>query len=80
MINFLWIFATVYVISYVSIYNYLDNDNTLWAITFNIIFLTLSIKWVYNSYRNKDKREMILFIVLGLFIILATILIIVKGF
>lgn len=80
MIIFLWIFATVYVMSYVSIYNYLDNDNTLWVITFNIIFLVLSIRLVYNSYRYKEKREMILFIILGLFIILANILIIVKGF
>ncbi|RFA32728.1 hypothetical protein CAI16_17165 [Virgibacillus dokdonensis] len=80
MIIFLWIFATVYVLSYVSIYNYLDNDDTLWAITFNTVFLVLAIRLVYNSYRYKEKREMILFIILGLFIILANILIIVKGF
>lgn len=78
MLIFLWLFITVYVISYLSIYDYLSDRDTLWAIMFNLIFLGLSIKLAYNSYINKEKKKIILFSLLILFIILTTTLIIIS--
>lgn len=78
MLIFLWLFITVFVISYLSIYDYLSDRDTFWAIIFNLIFLGLSIKLTYNAYVNKEKKQMILFALLILFITLTTTLIIIS--
>ncbi|ASK60719.1 hypothetical protein CFK37_00090 [Virgibacillus phasianinus] len=78
MIIFLWLFATIFIMSYLSIHDYLGEYETLWTILFNLIFLGLAVYLVLNSYYYKEKKNIILFSILIVFIILSTILMIIS--
>ncbi|GGJ55184.1 hypothetical protein GCM10007111_16830 [Virgibacillus kapii] len=73
MLIFLWLFTTIFIMSYLSTHHYLGDYETAWAIIFHFIFLGLAIYLLYNSYIHKEKKNIILFCILIMFIMLTTI-------
>ncbi|ASK62335.1 hypothetical protein CFK37_09285 [Virgibacillus phasianinus] len=74
MFIFLWVFATTFIISYLSIHNYLGGEDAFSGIIFNLVFLGLSVYLLHNSYSHKEKKHSILFSILILFIIISIVL------
>ncbi|QDP41901.1 hypothetical protein [Radiobacillus deserti] len=71
---FLWIFLTTFIISYLTIYDYLECRAV--TILINLLFLALSVYFMFQLKKERNKQDLVLFGLLILFIIISLCLII----
>ncbi|MFD2706619.1 hypothetical protein [Salibacterium lacus] len=76
MFLFFLLFVTQVLIGYTALYSSAGQmEETQDYVTMNIIYFMTSVVLIFLSYRKKQWKEMILYMALGIFVTIITILI-----